>query len=610
MPDNTETNEQKDSRKFSAAPRAQNPGDPGSAAGRGVGISDVQSRKVQYMFAARDRVGLTTLGAGPLPTYDANQVFDALSHMPEVEVIRRIKPSGLATLSAGPQVSRDIVVAVTTPEQGLYLQSIAHPGMIVERDYLLKHLAGLAPQFAGQPQAPLQTIPVNADVKFHVQDAAGNPLSNAEVYIYTEDGSQDQAISDASGDATLTIAGGYLNKVLALYVKPFANYWEKFVSRPALESAKTNIVTLRPLADFKEAGFPANPFYGWGQRLMSLNRTDSTLTGRGIKIAIIDSGCDNNHPALRQIRIGCDYTTLDPNGNPDPRSWNTDSMGHGTHCAGMIAGNGENNHIRGFCPEAEIHILKLFPGGAFNNLVAALQYCIDNQIDVVNCSLGSDARSEIVQQELTRAREAGVAVVVAAGNSSGAVQFPALVPGVMCVSAIGQEGQFPDDTYHAQTARPGSVLVNGLFAAKFSCYGPEVKVCAPGVAVISSVPGGYSALDGTSMAAPAITGLAGLIAAHHPDFAGRRMPGNAGQVDRLFQLVIGLAQPIGLNPLIGGAGLPTTPRDFTAGTGLQQPGVTPPSFMSELEAAIQQGLMAGFQSLIRQNAGMRPYGGL
>jgi subtilisin family serine protease len=539
--------------------------------------------------------------------YDANQIHEALTKIPDVDVIRRIKPSGLSTLSAGPHGSRDVIVVTTTPEQGSYLQSIAHAGIIVERDHLLKHLAGVAPQIGGgQPQAPVQTLSTNADVKFHVQDSAGKALPDAEIYLYTEDGSQDQATTNATGDATLTVAGGYLNNVLALYVKPWANYWERFVSRPALES--TNVVTLRPLSSFKEAAFPGNPFLNWGQRLIGLG-ANKALTGSGAKIAIIDSGCDNSHPALRQIKIGYDYTTLDSDGNPDGQSWNIDKLGHGTHCAGVIAGNGENDHIRGFIPEAEIHILKLFPGGAFNNLVAAIQYCIDNQIDVVNCSLGSDQRSEIVQQELLRARQAGVAVVVAAGNSSGPVQFPALVPGVLAVSAIGQEGQFPDDTYHAQTEQPGTVVVNGLFPAKFSSHGPEVKVSAPGVAIISSVPGGgYASWDGTSMAAPAITGTAGLIVAHHPDFDGKPFARNAARVDRIFQILISLAQPIGLNPLWGGAGLPTIPKDFGRAAVQQQPpaGITP-SLFPRLETAIQQGLVAGFvESLLRQNAGLRP----
>src|SRR5271156_1165644 len=167
MPDNMEVNEQKNPGKFTAP--AKPLADNGSATGRGPSVPQVQSRKMQYMFGPRDHAGLVTLAAGPQPLYDANQVHEALTKMPDVDVVRRVKPSGLTTLSAGPNVSRDIIVVTTTPEQGSYLQSVAHAGMIVERDHLLKHFAG-APQFATQPTSS-QTLSASADVKFHVQDA-------------------------------------------------------------------------------------------------------------------------------------------------------------------------------------------------------------------------------------------------------------------------------------------------------------------------------------------------------------------------------------------------------------------------------------------------------
>jgi hypothetical protein len=118
------------------------------------------------------------------------------------------------------------------------------------------------------------------------------------------------------------------------------------------------------------------------------------------------------------------------------------------------------------------------------------------------------------------------------------------------------------------------------------------------------------------MAAPAITGAAGLIVACHPDFAGKSLPRNAARVDRIFQIVIGLAQSVGLNPLFGGSGLPTLPKDFMPSAIPQQPATAlPPTFASGLELALQQAiqqrLVAGFvESLLRQNAGLGPYGSL
>jgi subtilisin family serine protease len=160
---------------------------------------------------------------------------------------------------------------------------------------------------------------------------------------------------------------------------------------------------------------------------------------------------------------------------------------------------------------------------------------------------------------MERARQAGVAVVVAAGNSSGPVQFPASLSNVFCVSAVGQQGDFPADTYHQQTipSGPGVIGVNGIFAARFSCFGPQVKVCGPGVAIISSVPGGgYAAWDGTSMAAPHIAGLAALVAAQ-PRFS--TLTRNAAKVDLLFQTILGSAANVGLDSLHAGAGLPSAP---------------------------------------------------
>jgi subtilisin len=563
---------------------------PGAASDQDVMLTP---KKVEYLVSVRPAGNLS-------PAARTLSVLDALNAMPDVEIVGSIKPSGSVVFSTGPGAnSGDVIVARTTQERGLALQAsaAATPDLIVEPNHRLIHLANLTPQLAGLPPTGLSAVPTTT-VQFKVFDEKSQALEKALVVMYGS-GFPVNAQTDAAGMATLPLSGT-IDSVQAIYVKPFANYWERFIWNPALNGSGVNTVSLQPLASFQPAAFSRTPFLGWGQRLMGLDQQTATgLTGQGIRIGIIDSGCDNKHPALTHIQIGRDYTNPDAAGNPNQQSWTIDSMSHGTHCAGVIAGNGQNG-IRGFAPAAEVHILKLFEGGAFDSLIRALKYAIDNQIHVINCSLGSDQSSELVQSWMEQARQAGVAVVVAAGNSAGPVQFPASLPGVLSVSAIGQQGDFPADTYHAQTIMPHMIGVNGVFAAKFTCFGPQVKVCGPGVAIISSVPGGgYAAWDGTSMAAPHLTGLTALIAAHHPAFANGAAPRNAAWVDRLFQTVIAAASPVGINSSYAGAGLPSAVAAFQQPALGQQAAAAPQAPIWQQQMAANQPT-SSLENIVRQ----------
>jgi subtilisin family serine protease len=516
--------------------------------------------------------------------------------MSDVEILDRIQVSDMTALPVGGASSAsDVIVIRTTLQRGLELQMTADPTVVVERNHPLVHLATLDPQFSGMPAGLPFVAPESLQLQFKVVDDRRQPLQKAHIVVYGG-GFPVQAETDAQGLATLTLFGEAVNAVQAVYVKPVADFWEKWIPTPMLSGSGVNTISVEPLSAVPAAGIGSRSFLGWGQRLMGVDlHVVGTMTGQGGRVAIIDSGCDNKHPALTHIQIGRDYTNLDASGKPDQGTWTVDTISHGTHCAGTIAGNGQHG-IRGFAPAAEVHILKLFPGGAFDNLISALKYAIDNQIDVVNCSLGSSQSSEIVQQWMEQARQAGVAVVVAAGNSADPVQFPASLASVLSVSAIGQQGQYPADTYHAQTmpTGPGLIGVNGIFAAKFSCFGPQIRACAPGVAIISSVPGGgYAAWDGTSMAAAHITGLAALVAAHHP--AVKDAPRNAARVDRLFQTVLAAAMPVGLNPVYGGAGLPSVSAAFQAS-------VAPQSF-AQAEDIIRNALLV---AMSRYSSGFVP----
>jgi subtilisin family serine protease len=152
---------------------------------------------------------------------------------------------------------------------------------------------------------------------------------------------------------------------------------------------------------------------------------------------------------------------------------------------------------------------------------------------------------------------------VAAGNSAGQVQFPASTQHALAVAALGKFGEYPEDSFHARQVLDGFPRIRGgYFPAKFSCFGPEIDVCAPGVAIISSLPAdGFGAWDGTSMAAPHVTGLAALILAHHPDFSGTYQSKDARRVERLFQIIKETATPLSFgDPNRTGAGLPNAAR--------------------------------------------------
>src|SRR5262249_26112402 len=145
----------------------------------------------------------------------------------------------------------------------------------------------------------------------------------------------------------------------------------------------------------------------------------------------------------------------------------------------------------------------------------------------------------------------------AAGNSAGPLQYPARSPCVLAVSALGKLGEFPSDSYHATLPVPPA-SPDGLFFPRFGCFGPEVAVAGPGVAIVSSVPeNGFAAWDGTSMAAAHIVGLAALVLAHNLDFQTVFAARNAARVDHLFDVLRQSAQPVALGDRQRtGAGLP------------------------------------------------------
>ena len=564
-----------------------NPGSSVNPASRGI-----TQRKGQFLIAPRRNLGMQMMGIAPL---SFSMVEQALKESPDIEIIDRVGPKQVVgALGTGMQEG-GVLVALMHEDKAQALAQQAQGQLIVERDQPLQlHEVS----YLQQPPLANCNLPA-AGAAFTAEFVVmgkGQPVAGAEVYLY---GSMlpAQGVTDAQGRVRLALYGETAASLRKLYVKPRADFWSFYQMQPDISDTELNMVGLRALSDWPSLkNFPQQQQLTWGQRAMRLDQLPNTFRGQGVKVAVIDSGCANSHSDLTQVARGYDIV----NKSVSTATWNVDTLAHGSHCTGLIAGLDSAGGIRGFVPDAEIHVCKLFPGGQVSQLIDALEYCIEQQIDVVNMSLGGAEPSEALEQLIVRARQAGIACIVAAGNSGGVVQYPGSSPNVLTVAAIGRVNEFPADSYHAQTVTP-VVDANGFFSASFTCYGPEVSVCAPGVAITSSVPeNSYAAWDGTSMAAPHVTGLAALALAHHPDFRGSGQMRSAARVERLFQIIKQSCQPLMLgDQRRTGFGLPDTLRavGLAAPQGLPTSASTNAGLSALMGIPAMQAIRMGYRDL-------------
>lgn len=513
----------------------------------------VAERKKKYLVAPRALPVAGFLAPQALvPPLSLSSVQQALQGLGDIDIVDTVgAKSGIGASAIGGQAEGVLVARMTDRKAG-ELHQRGQGRLIVERD---QHLQLLDPMLR-RPDLVSSLTPYSGPVVelvIAVLGKDGAPLPDAEVSLF---GGllPSSAVTGPDGSARLRLYGEDTHTVNGLYVKPRADHWSFYQRDPDLSLNEPNVVMLRPLADWPALqNLPRQSTLGWGARAMRLDQVPQPFRGQGVRIAVIDSGAALTHGNLNRIAAGFDVI----NKAVDRNTWNIDTLGHGSHCTGVIAATDPAWGIRGFAPDAEIHVCKLFPGGQISQLIDALEYCIENQIDIVNLSLGGSAPSEALERQIVRAKQAGLACIAAAGNSGGPVQYPAASPHVLAVAAIGKLDEFPPDSYHTETVSQ-DIDQQGFFTARFSCAGPQVDVCAPGVAIVSSVPpNNFAAWDGTSMAAPHVTGLAALVLAHRPDFQGMLRTRSAERVERLFQVLRMSTRPVTLaDPTRIGYGMP------------------------------------------------------
>jgi subtilisin family serine protease len=535
------------------APGAQNrsPGrEPANGGDNAVAASPPGRRRERYIIGLR-----TASGGQAIAQHSMDEVVQYLNRQENVEVVKRVKLGGTQPFTSNGHSVNEVVVAKIDEAKAQRLRALAPPHLIIERDSLL---ACADYQSVPARVPPIGTLlplrSVATDISIRVIGERDQPLARATVVI---DGGElpAQALTDETGTARITFFGSSTEAIRALFIRSAANHWDRLIPAPRLGSG-INTVKLRPLSEFYPH-FPSARLLGWGQRLMGIDPTAGRFSGSGIKIGLIDSGCDNSHPLLRHIVQGKDFT----NGGTDA-TWTQDPVSHGTHCAGIINAASTEQGIVGCAPAAELHVFKVIPEGRVSDLLAALDECIEREVDLINISVVSDDFSELLSQKLHEARQKGIACIAAAGNSGGPLAFPAMLPGVMAVAAVGKLKEFPADSSHVLSVVPQLIGSDDIFPANFSGMGPQIAVSAPGVAVVSTVPGGgYAAADGTSAAAAHVTGLAALVLAHHPLLQeGSFRVRSEQRVHALFELIRASAVPHFPDPQRGGAGVPDLAR--------------------------------------------------
>jgi len=477
--------------------------------------------------------------AGPGET--TQTLIDRLKRVADVEILQTYAECGT--------ISPPVAVVRMSDENAAALRRSAGGALVIEPDRYLRVASLMGSSYVGasppsQIIAAMNALGPGFAVTIRALSERGKPVEHVEVQLVGERGVVAQGLTDKDGKAELTLFGELPETVTELFVKPRSGYWSLWRHRPNLQADAVNTFTLEPLS------LPKAP--DWGGKAMRFDQLPTECRGAEIKIALIDSGIAISHKQLARIDHGIDIR----NGGAR-RSWSRDVLGHGTSCAGIISAIPDAAHgIRGYAPESELHICRLPLDARCSDLVAALDYCLQMGIDLACLGFGCERGSAIVEQRVAAAKQHGVGIIAAAGNSAGAVLFPACSPHVLAVGAIGQIGSYPEDSPQALQAAVAVAVAGGLFVPPFSSRGPELDLCAPGVAIVACrSPDGYAICDGTSLAAAHVTALAALILAHHGDFRGSFVRRDFQRVERLFQILKATAQPIGHHWQTG-AGLP------------------------------------------------------
>lgn len=230
----------------------------------------------------------------------------------------------------------------------------------------------------------------------------------------------------------------------------------------------------------------------WGHYLLGIPDTWTQSQGQGIKVAVLDTGVDTDHPDL----VNAIADTQDFTGDGIE-----DMNGHGTHCAGIIGARINGVGFVGVAPKCELLIAKVLANngsGSYNWISSGIDWAVQNGADIISMSLGGPSTEPTLHRAIHLALAEGLTIICAAGNE-----------GAFGVNTIGYPGRYGSVITIAAHDPQGN-------PAGFSSRGGEIDFMAPGTDIWSTYKeGGFAELSGTSMATPFVAGMAALILSKH-----------------------------------------------------------------------------------------------
>ncbi|GAB3674260.1 S8 family peptidase [Halopiger thermotolerans] len=317
-----------------------------------------------------------------------------------------------------------------------------------------------------------------------------------------------EALAAVPGDARVE----HTNEVINYAVVSFPSEAPDFARETFIEAITANeyVEYAEPNATMESFVTPDDPYYGSQHAPAQIGCDEAWETTYGdgdVTISIVDQGIQYDHPALADNMDD----SVSNHGNvftgygSDPYPVAGDEQ-HGTHVGGIAAGgtdDGTGHAGISDCSLLSARALDRSGRGALSDIADAIQWSVDAGADIINLSLGSTSGYHTLRSACDYAANNGVLLVGATGNSgANSVAYPAAYDDVMAVTAVTSNDSL----------------------ASFSNTGSRVDIAAPGTRILSAVPwDSYGRMSGTSMAAPVVSGVAGLVLSAYPDLSGAEL---------------------------------------------------------------------------------------